>query len=78
MKLEASSEKETVPNARSEGRPQQVLFAESPNPGVTFGVVSASEPSSLALLAAGVAGLAARRGRRRERIKAWQAQKTQA
>ena len=68
MELEMSSEKEADPNARLVARPQHVLFAESP-PGVTLGVVSDSEPSSLALLAAGVAGMAARRARRSERMK---------
>ncbi len=56
---------------------QRVLFAESPA-GTTYGVVSNAEPSSLTLLAAGVAGMAARRARRRERVKEWQAQNPQA
>lgn len=75
--MEASSEKGDVPNAQLVAGPQHVLFAESP-PGVTYGVVSDAEPSSLALLAAGVAGMAARRARRRERVKDWVAQQTQA
>ena len=75
--METSSEKATVPNTQLVARPQHVLFAESP-PGITFGVVSDSEPSSLALLAAGVAGMAARRARRSERIKAVQTQKAEA
>ena len=70
-----SSEKEVVPNARLVARPQHVLFAESP-PGVTLGVVSDSEPSSLALLAAGVAGMAARRARRSQPLKSSQTEKT--
>ena len=70
-----SSEKEVVQNAQLVARPQHVLFAESP-PGVTLGVVSDSEPSSLALLAAGVAGMAAHRARRREQMKSSQTEKT--
>jgi hypothetical protein len=71
--METSSEKEAVQNAQWVARPQHVVFAESP-PGITFGVVSDSEPSSLALLAAGVAGMAARRARRSERIKSQKAE----
>jgi hypothetical protein len=74
--MKPSSENEVVQNARLVGGPKQVLFAKSP-PGITLGVVSDSEPSSLALLAAGVAGMAARRARRSERINALQTQKTQ-
>jgi len=55
---------------------QRVLHAESPA-GTTYGVVSSAEPSSLTLLAAGVAGMAARRARRRERVREWQAQNPQ-
>ena len=58
-------------SARGITRPHQVLFAQTP-PGLTIGAVSDAEPSSLALLAAGVAGLAARRARRAERIKSQQ------
>jgi len=76
MGAEVSSEKEVVPNARLVAGPQHVLFAESP-PGITIGAVSDSEPSSLALLAAGVAGIAARRARRRERMKSSQTEKSQ-
>lgn len=68
MSAEASSEKEVAQHPRSVARPQQVLYAKSP-PGTTFGIVVDSEPSSLALLAAGVAGMAARRARRSERMK---------
>jgi MYXO-CTERM domain-containing protein len=75
--MEISSEKAVVQNTQLIARPQHVLFAESP-PGLTFGVVSDSEPSSLALLAAGVAGLAARRARRSERIKSVPTQKAEA
>jgi len=77
MNMKAGSEKEVVENARIVARPQQVMFAKSP-PGTTFGIVSDSEPSSLALLAAGVAGMAARRTRRSERMKFLQTQKTEA
>jgi hypothetical protein len=73
--MEMGSEEEDAQNARLVARPQEVLFAEPP-PGVTFGVVSDSEPSSLALLAAGVAGMAARRARRRERMKSSQPEGT--
>ena len=76
MNMEAGSEKEVIQNARIVARPQQILFAESA-PGTTFGVVSDAEPSSLALLAAGVAGMAARRARRSERMKSSQTEKTE-
>jgi len=75
--MEMSSKNKAVHDAGSVAGPQRVLIAKSA-PGVTFGVVSNSEPSSLALLAAGVAGMAARRARFRERVKAWQTQKAQA
>lgn len=68
MNAEAGSEKEAAQHPRSAAGPQQVLYAKSP-PGVTFGIVVDSEPSSLALLAAGVAGMAARRARHSERMK---------
>ena len=71
-----SNEEEAAHDARLAAEPQRVLFAKSA-PGVTYGVVTDSEPSSLALLAAGVAGMAARRARRRERVKEWQAQNPQ-
>jgi hypothetical protein len=73
--MDTSSKKDPVQNAPWVAGPQHVLFAESP-PGITIGVVSASEPSSLALLAAGVAGMAARRARRSERMKSSQSEKT--
>lgn len=76
MSIEAGSGNGNGPNAPVVPRPQQVLFAESP-PGTIFGVVSDSEPSSLALLAAGVAGMAARRARRSERMKSLQTLKTE-
>ncbi|MFO1475342.1 MAG: PEP-CTERM sorting domain-containing protein [Verrucomicrobiota bacterium] len=71
-----SSENEIGGHVREAVRSQQVLFAETPA-GVTIGVVSESEPSSLALLAAGVAGIGARRARRAERMKSQQAAKTE-
>ena len=74
--METSREKEAVQNVQLIARSQRVLFADSP-PGITFGVVSDSEPSSLALLAAGVAGMAARRARRSERTKSVQTQKAE-
>jgi MYXO-CTERM domain-containing protein len=51
---------------------RQVLFARTSDSRITIGVVSDSPPSSLALLAAGVAGMAARQARRRERVKFFQ------
>jgi PEP-CTERM motif len=67
-KTETSREKEAVKDAGLVTEPQQVLYAKTSDPGVTIGVVTDSEPSSLTLLAAGVAGMAARRARR-ERTK---------
>jgi hypothetical protein len=77
MSVEASNEKGVVPDPGKVARPQHVRFAKSP-PGTTFGVVSDSEPSSLALLAAGVAGMAARRARRKERMKSLESPKPEA
>jgi MYXO-CTERM domain-containing protein len=76
MNIEASNEKEIVQNPQGVARPQHVMFAKSP-PGTTFGLVTDSEPSSLALLAAGVAGIAARRARRSERMKSLESHKTE-
>ena len=45
---------------------QQVLFAQTPNPDITVGVVTSGNPSALTLLAAGVAGVAARRALRQQ------------
>ncbi len=42
-------------------QPQSVLFAKTPATGMIVGVVCDAKPSPLALLAAGVAGLPARR-----------------
>ena len=66
--MEMENEKNSVQNARLTPDSLGCLFAHMPNTGITIGVVSASEPSSLALLAAGVAGMATRRARR-ERTK---------
>jgi len=55
-------------DARPIPSPRSVLFAQAPHGATTIGVVSNAEPSSLSLLAAGVAGMAARRARR-ERTK---------
>lgn len=74
MNTGSGSEKGVVQNTRIISQ-AQVLFAESA-PGTTFGVVSDAEPSSLALLAAGVAGMAARRARRSEGMKSSQTEKT--
>jgi hypothetical protein len=66
--MEMKSEKNAVQTARLTPDSRGCVFAHTPNTGITIGVLSASEPSSLALLAAGVAGMAARRARR-ERTK---------
>lgn len=68
MKMEASNEKDAVQYSRLMAEPQGVLLAQTPA-GITIGVVTDSESSSLSLLASGVAGMAARRARR-ERTKA--------
>ena len=66
--MEAGRESDAVHNSRPIPKPQGVLFAQTPNPDIIIGVVTDEEPSSLSLLAAGVAGLAARCARR-ERTK---------
>ena len=76
MSIEGGNEEKVVSNPWGAVRPQLVLYAKSP-PGTVFGIVSDSEPSSLALLAAGVAGMAARRARRRERMKFLGSHKTE-
>ncbi len=76
MNMEASGGKEIVQNSQSVAGAEHVLFAKSA-PGTTFGVVVDAEPSSLALLAAGVAGMAARRARRRERMKLLESRKAE-
>jgi len=63
MKAEISNEREAVKNVPVMAATEQVLFARTPK-GITVGVVSDAEPSSLTLLAAGVAGMAERRARR--------------
>jgi hypothetical protein len=75
MNPELGSGREVAQDAQVVARPQQVMFAKSP-PGTTLGVVCESEPSSLALLAAGVAGMAARRYRRSERLKSLESPQT--
>ncbi len=62
--MDVSNEKNANPMAGLIPTPKGVVFAQTPDAGITIGVVSDSEPSSLALLAAGVAGMAARRARR--------------
>ena len=62
--MEMSTEKGVGENQRLTIEPKTVLFAGTPKDAMTIGVVCAAEPSSLALLAAGVAGMAARRARR--------------
>ncbi|MGH7976740.1 MAG: hypothetical protein ACREC8_08755 [Limisphaerales bacterium] len=68
MKMEMSNEKQLIKNAWLMDEPQHVLFAKTADQGMTIGVVTNSKPSSLALLAAGVVGMPARRTRR-ERTK---------
>jgi PEP-CTERM motif-containing protein len=63
MKDETSGKKDAIQKVGPSPEPRSILFAQTPNAGMTIGVVSDSEPSSLALLAAGVAGMAARRAR---------------
>ncbi len=74
--MEIGSEQAAAQDTRPVAGAQPVLFAESP-PGITYGAVSDSEPSSLALLAAGVAGIAARRARRKELLRCLEARKTE-
>jgi PEP-CTERM motif len=62
MKDDEKSKNDAVQPVSSIVDSQVCLFAETPK-GVTIGVVSTSEPSSLTLLATGVAGMAARRAR---------------
>jgi hypothetical protein len=62
--MEMSTDKDAGEKASLAGEPKTVLFANAHADSMTIGVVCEAEPSSLALLAAGVAGLAARRARR--------------
>ena len=66
--MEVKRENKTTDAVWSMPDLQSCLFAHTPDSGMTIGVVSSAEPSSLALLAAGVSGMAARRARR-ERTK---------
>ena len=66
--MEKDNKKEGVKNVRMTAGSQNVVFAQSPDASITVGVITNSEPSSLALLSAGAAGLAERRARR-ERAK---------
>ena len=59
-----SAENNAGKKDRLAGELKTVLFASAPKDAMTIGVVCTAEPSSLALLAAGVAGMAARRARR--------------
>ncbi len=63
MPVEIRNEMEAALNDRLTAAPQDVLFAQTPK-GITIGVVSDSKPSPLALLATGIAGIAARRALR--------------
>jgi hypothetical protein len=66
--MERNGEHPPDRNERPEPRAQHVVYAKTPKPDMIIGVVCDSEPSSLALLAAGVEGMTERR-RRRERAK---------
>jgi len=68
MKIEVSGGKQGIGKNQALAGTQHVLFAQTPDPNIIVGVVASAEPSTLTLLAAGVAGVAARRARR-ERIK---------
>jgi MYXO-CTERM domain-containing protein len=63
--MEPEDIKEAGPAAASTSHPESCLFARTPE-GITIGVVTTAEPSPLALLAAGVAGLGARRARQEQ------------
>ncbi|MGH7955364.1 MAG: PEP-CTERM sorting domain-containing protein [Gloeomargaritales cyanobacterium] len=62
MKKEGENKKNEIQGAPLTPDSQVCLYAQTPK-GITIGVASASEPSSLALLATGVTGIAARRAR---------------
>lgn len=62
--MEPSNEKDPAGHLHLTPQPRSVLFAQTPDPGMIIGVVCDAEPSSLALLAAGVSGMAARQARR--------------
>jgi hypothetical protein len=64
METERNSETEAVMKARLMAGPEQVLFAQTPDGSRIVGVVTDSPPSSLALLAAGVAGMGVRQARK--------------
>ena len=66
--METKTNENTAPNAPLMPEVRDVVFAQTFDPNMIVGVISNSEPSSLALLAAGVAGMAARQARR-ERTK---------
>jgi hypothetical protein len=76
MNNHPGSQSNAVENIRGPVGLQQVLFAQTTNPGITIGVVCQAEPSSLALLAAGVSGMAARQARRNERVKLFKHRKS--
>ncbi|HTV39999.1 MAG TPA: hypothetical protein VMF08_05455 [Candidatus Sulfotelmatobacter sp.] len=66
--MESNNKKHVLKNVRMTAGPQNVVFAQSPDARIVVGVVTNSQPSSLTLLSAGAAGMAARRARR-ERAK---------
>ncbi|HVU28444.1 MAG TPA: hypothetical protein VHG71_12000 [Verrucomicrobiae bacterium] len=62
MKTDKNNKENSFQDVALPTDPQVCLFAETPK-GITVGVVSDSQPSSLTLLATGIAGMAARRAR---------------
>ena len=63
IKAKMDEEEKVVAGAHLAPGPGEVVFAKTSAAGMTVGIVSDSELSSLALLAGGVAGMAARRAR---------------
>ena len=66
---EEKEEKLSGQNVWPVSKPHNVMFAQSPDADFVIGVVTEAELSSLSLLAAGVAGMAARRARNNVRHK---------
>ena len=64
MTMEDNNEKQSDKNIQVVAGPKGVIITQSLDTGRIVGVVTNSEPSSLALLAAGVAGRALRQARR--------------
>jgi hypothetical protein len=64
--METNKEKKSDNNVQMMAGLKNVVYAQAPDKGIIIGVVTNSKPSSLALLAAGVAGTAERRARREQ------------